>query len=287
MNIQDLIDEIFSKLPDNNRLKVKVFREVFQRIINELGTDENDGGDTVSENSLQAILNNSSQATINKILKLVATNFEITENGILKIKDNSNLLLQNGSRINLGNSSLDLLDTVIDINDLDALIQTTSLLFDNLYLNLVNSNLDLESIDIIGDNEKISVGLTDNLPTYNFYHSGDNKGIFSINNDNNITYVKADDGKILWSSNLIGPWNTNIERSGESTEPFTSIAFITLEEYENLVDPTPGIYYLPTELPSGPQGPTGPIGPQGPEGPEGPQGEIGPEGPQGPQGEQG
>ncbi len=287
---QELIDEIFSKLPDNNRLRVKVFREVFQRVINELTVDENDGGDTVSENSLQAVLNNSSQATINKILKLVATNFEITENGSLKIKDTSSLLFQNDSNGTLDNSSLDLLNSNLDIDDLSAIIQTTSLLFDNLYLSLVNGNIDLEDIDIIGDNQLISIGLTDNTPTYTFYHSGANKGIFSIDNGNNNTFIKADAGEILWGSSLSGPWNTTLNRSAESTESYTSIAFITLTEYQNLTDPTPGVYYLPTTLPPGPQGPTGPEGPEGPQGPQGEQGEqgeLGETGPQGPQGNPG
>lgn len=247
MTKEELIQYINSGLPSNSNLRVKIFREIFEKLINDFDAHNVDPNADSGTITLQGVLDNGSVATITKYLSIIATNFVLGENGTLMVKDDSTLTLENTSALNL------------------------------------------DSFGINADSNTLTLGSTlPNSPSFSLHYGTGYEGIIEFRLDGtNVSYLKLVGGSLQWSDNIEGPWNSTLHSSSESTQSYTEIAFVTLTEYQNLSNPTPGVYYLPDTLPPGPQGPQGPEGPQGPQGATGPQGPVGPEGPKGDQGPQG
>jgi len=282
---QDLIDYVYNNLPSDSELKVGIFKDIIEKVISlDLVNTQIDpgGGDASGTITLQGVLNNGSVANVSKLIDIISNNFTVSATGLLQLKDTSNLTLENGSVLNLNNLGISGINGSLDLgNDTDILITLSAMLIQDSVLNMDNSQIDLQSVQISGTPETISLG-TPGGNSFMFHHGQTNPGVIEYNG----TFLKLENGQIKWSNQINTGYSTALSSSSESTINVAKIAFIPLVDWENLqeVDKVAGTFYMPITFPSGPEGSVGPegsIGLPGPEGPEGPQGPFGPEGIQG------
>jgi len=114
----DLINYVNDSLPSDSELKVGIFKDIIEKVIQlDLTADGSapGGGDATGTITLQGVLNNGSTANVAKLISIISNNFTVSSTGLLQLKDTSDLTLQNGSTLNLDNFALSGVDGLLDL----------------------------------------------------------------------------------------------------------------------------------------------------------------------------